>query len=277
MSNIMSGKDISAAIKDEIKQNIKGCIIRPSVAVIEIGDNELNSKCVKLKEDACNQVGIYFRHYKFEDTTPELTIVNKIKELNNDDYVNGIMIQLPIPEKYNEKRLLNMIINSKDIDGLTDINIGRSISGRKTIIPSTVLAIIEMLKQNNIEIEGKDVTIVGKGKLVGRPLVSALLNEGATVTICHTKTKSLIEHTKKADILISATGQKGLITKDMVKDDAVVIDCGCTIEKDKIVGDVDFDEVEKIASFITPAVGGVGPVTIAMFLKNILLCYNSKK
>ena len=277
MSNIMSGKDLSLQIEEEIKQNIKGCIIRPSVAVIEVGENPESEIYVKVKEDACNRVGMYFRHYKYEDNTPELTIINKIKELNNDDYVNGIIIHLPLPEKYNEKRLINTILNSKDIDGLTDINVGRSISGRKTIMPCSVLAIMTLLKENNVELEGKEVVIVGKGKLVGRPLINTLLNEGATVTVCHSKTKDLKKHTTEADILISATGVKGLITADMIKEDAVVIDVGCTVEKGKIYGDVDFDKVSKKASLITPATGGVGPLTVAMFLKNILMCYNSKK
>lgn len=277
MANIMSGKELSLKIEEEIKVFSKGCIIRPSVAVINIGNDPISEKYIKAKEEACNRVGIYFRYHQFEDDTPELTIINKIKELNNDDYVNGIMINLPIPEKYNEKRLLNTIINSKDIDGLTDINIGRLISGRKSITPCSVLAIMELLKENEVEINGKDVVIVGKGKLVGRPLINVLLNEGATVTICHSRTDNIKKHTLNADILISATGVKNLITADMVKEGAVVIDVGCSIENGKVYGDVDFEGVSKKASLITPQVGGVGPMTVAMFLKNIILCYNNKK
>lgn len=277
MSNIIDGKSLSLNIEEEVKQNIKGCIIRPSVAVIEVGENPINELCVKEKEAACNRVGMYFRHYKYEDNTPELTIINKIKELNNDDYVNGIMIQLPLPDKYNEKRLLNTIINSKDIDGLTDINIGRAISGRKTIMSCSVLAIMEILKENGINLEGKEVVIIGKGKLVGKPLINTLLNERATVTICHSKTNDLKKHTRSADIVISATGVKHLITEDMIKENSVVIDVGCSIEAGKVYGDVDFDKVSKKASLITPSVGGIGPMTVAMFLKNIVMCYNNKK
>ena len=277
MSNIMSGKELSLQIEEEIKQSIKGCIIRPSVAVIEVGDNPESEIYVKAKEDACNRVGMYFRHYKYEDNTPELTIINKIKELNNDDYVNGIIVHLPLPDRYNEKRLINAIINSKDIDGLTDINVGRAISGRKTIMPCSVLAIMTLLENNNVELEGKEVVIVGKGKLVGRPLINTMLNAGATVTVCHSKTENLKKHTSQADILISAAGVKDLITADMVKDGAVVIDVGCTVKDGKTYGDVDFDKVSKKASLITPAIGGVGPLTVAMFLKNILISYNSKK
>lgn len=277
MNNIMSGKELSLKIEEEIKQDIKGCIIRPSVAVIEIGEDPVNEIYIKAKEEACNRVGIYFRHYKFENNTPELTIVNKIKELNNDDYVNGIMIQLPISERYNEKRLLNTIINSKDIDGLTDINIGRLISGRKTIVPCSVLAIKALLDEHDVELKGKEVVIVGKGKLVGRPLMNLMLNGGATVTVCHSRTNNIKRHTKDADIVISATGNKNLITADMIREGAIVIDVGCYVEDGKIYGDVDFDNVSKKASLITPPKGGVGPMTVAMFLKNTLFCYNNKK
>ncbi len=275
MSEI-KGLDLSAKIEEEIKQGNKGCIIRPSVAVIQIGNNEVSDLHTKLKEDACNRAGIYFRYFKYEDDTPELTIVNKIKELNNDDYVNGIVIELPIPDKYNEKRLLNTILNTKDIDGLTDVNVGRLISGRKTFTPCTVAAITTLLKENEVELEGKDVVIVGKGKLVGRPMIYQLLNEGATVTVCHSKTNDLKKHTIEADIIISATGVKNLITPDMVKDGVVVIDAGYSIEDGKLYGDVD-PKVEKKASIMTPKTGCVGPLSIAMFLKNIMTSYNNKK
>ena len=277
MGNIMSGKELSQQIEEEIKVIAKGCIIRPSVALINIGNDPISEKFIKEKEDACNRVGIYFRYHQFEEDTPELTIVNKIKELNNDDYVNGVMINLPIPERYNEKRLLNTIINSKDIYGLTDINVGRLIGGRKSITPFTVLGIIELLKNYNVELEGKDVVIVGKGKLVGRPLINVLLNEGATVTICHSRTENLKKHTSGADIVISATGVKNLITADMMKEGAVVIDAGYTLEDGKLYGDVDFNKVSKKASLTTPIVGGIGPMTVSMFLKNIMFCYNNKK
>ncbi len=277
MSNIMSGKELSLQIEEEVKGFAKGCIIRPSVAVINIGNDPIREIFIKAKEEACNRSGIYFRYHQFEEDTPELTIINKIKELNNDDYVNGIMINLPIPEKYNEKRLLNTIINSKDIDGLTDINIGRLISGRKSITPCTVLGIMELLKHYEVDVDGKDVVIVGKGKLVGRPLINVLLNEGATVTVCHSRTANLKKHISNADIVISAIGIKNIITSDMIKEGSVVVDAGCTLEEDKLCGDVDYAKVSKKASLITPPKGGVGPMTVAMFLKNIILCYNNKK
>ena len=272
----INGLDLSVKIEEEIKQGNKGCIIRPSVAVIQIGDNEISDIHTKLKEEACSRVGIYFRYFKFEDGTPELTIVNKIKELNNDDYVNGILIELPIPDNYNEKRLLNTILNTKDIDGLTDVNVGRLISGRKTFVPCTVSAIMTILKENNIELEGKEVVIVGKGKLVGRPMVSQMLNEGATVSICHSRTVDLSKHTKEADVIITATGVENLITLDMVKEGVVVVDAGYCMVDGKLCSDVD-PKVSKKASLLTPKTGCIGPLTIAMFLKNVMMSYNNKK
>ena len=277
MSNIMNGKELSLKIEEEIKIFSKGCIIRPSVAVIQIGNDPISEKYIKAKEEACNRVGIYFRYHQYEEGTPELTIINKIKELNNDDYVNGIMISLPIPDKYNEKRLINTIINSKDIDGLTDINVGRLIGGRKSITPCAALGIMELFKNYNVDLNEKNVVLLGKGRLVGRPLINLLLNEGATVTICHSKTKNLKKFMLDADIIISAAGVKNIITADMVSEGAIVIDAGCVIDDGDLCGDVDFDKVAKKASLITPQKGGVGSMTVAMFLKNILLCYNSSK
>lgn len=277
MSNIMNGKELSLKIEDEIKTFAKTCIIRPSVAVINIGNDEVSEKFIKAKEEACNRAGIYFRYHQYEEGTPELTIINKIKELNNDDYVNGIMINFPIPDKYNEKRLINTIINSKDVDGLTDINIGRLISGRKSITPCAALAIMELFKSYDIDLNEKNIVLLGKGKLVGKPLINLLLNEGATVTICHTKTRGLKKFMLDADIIISATGSKNVITTDMVSEGTIVIDAGCVIENGDLYGDVDFDKVVKKAGLITPPKGGVGPMTVAMFLKNVILCYNSSK
>jgi methylenetetrahydrofolate dehydrogenase (NADP+)/methenyltetrahydrofolate cyclohydrolase len=274
---ILDGKELAQKIRAEIKQEVKACLIRPSLAVIQIGEDEENDIYIKNKEKACSEVGIYFRHFKFDDQTPELSIINKIKELNNDEYVNGIIVKLPIPEKYNEKRILNTIINSKDIDGLTDINTGRLINGKKTLIPCTPLGIITLLKEYGIEISGKDICIIGRSKLVGRPLASLLLSEDATVTVCHSKTNDLKSKTLSADIVISAAGVPNLVTADMIKKDAVVVDVGISHVDGKLVGDVKFDEVSKKASYITPVPGGVGPMTIAMLLSNVMTCYKNKK
>lgn len=277
MDKVIDGKLISDEIKAELKQSIKFEMIKPSIAVIQVGDNQASDTYIKMKEKACDEVGIYFRHYKYDDKTSELTIINKIKELNNDEYVNGIIIQLPLPDGYNEKRLVNTIINSKDIDGLTDINTGRLVSGRKTLVPCTAAAVMELLKRSNVELKSKHVVLVGKGKLTCKPLIQLFLNEGATVTVCHSNTIDLKKHTIDADIIVSATGVNNLIKEDMIKEGAVVIDVGINYETGKISGDVDFDNVVKKASLITKTPGGVGPMTVAMLLKNAVYCYQNKK
>ena len=275
--NIMSSKEICEKIEDEVKQFAKTCIIRPSIAVINVGNNPSNERFCTALENACNKSGIYFRYHYYEDGTPELTIINKIKELDNDDYVNGITVCLPLPEKYNEKRIVNTIINSKDIDGLTDINIGRLISGRKSIMPCAVQGIMELIKNYFIELTGKEIVIVGNSRLIGRPLINVLLSEGATVTICNSNTVDLKKHTLSADMIISCTGVKNLITEDMVKEESIVIDCGYIVCDDGIYGDVDFENVSKKAHLITPINDAVANLTIAMFLKNIVFCYKNKK
>lgn len=276
MSIVIDGNSISNKIQDKIKVDIKNCMIRPSVAVIQIGENEAGNYFTSAKEKVCSHVGVYFRLYKFEEGTPELTIINKIKELNNDEYVNGIMIQLPLPVQYNEKRLLNTISNGKDVEGMTDINTGRFVNGKKSLIPCTAQAVVRLLEENDIEIAGKNVVVVGRSKIVGKPLANLLLMKDATVTICHSKTENLSEFTRRADIVVMACGVPNLLKEDMIKEDAVVIDVGVNILGDKVCGDVDFDNVSKKASYITPVPGGVGPVTIAMLLENITLCYNAK-
>ena len=277
MEKVIDGRKLSEEIRAELRQSIKFEMIKPSIAVIQVGDNEASNSNIKAKEKACDEVGLYFRHFKYELGTSELTIINKIKELNNDEYVNGIIVQLPLPEGYNEKRLINTIINSKDIDGLTDINTGRLISGRKTLVPCTALAVIEMLKRSNVEIESKHVVLVGRGKLTCKPLIQLFLNENATVTVCHSKTVELEKYTRDADILVSATGINNIITADMVKEGAVVIDVGVNYDTGKISGDVDFDNVINIASLITKTPGGVGPMTVTMLIKNAIYCYQNKK
>ena len=276
MSIIMDGEALSLKMQDEMKQQLKSCMIRPSVAVIQVDDDPASNSYIKRKEKACNAVGVYFRHYKFDADTPELSIINKIKELNNDDYVNGILVQLPLPERYNEKRIANSISNSKDVDGLTDINTGRMINGRKTLVPCTPLGVMRILEEYEIELVGKHVVIVGRGKLVGKPLATLMLAADATVTVCHSKTTNLAEITKQADVLVCAVGSPKMITADMVREGAVVIDVGVNRVDGKLCGDVDFDKVSKKASYITPVPKGVGPMTVAMLLENIVTCYNNK-
>ena len=270
---IMDGKSLSEKIRTEIKTEIKTYMIKPCLAVIQIGDDPASNVYIKSKEKACNEVGIYFKHIKYDEDTREKEIINKIVELNNDEYVNGILLQLPIPSKYNQEKLINYIARNKDVDGLTDINVGKLVNNKKCLVSCTPQGIIELLKHYEINVEGKNVVIVGRSNLVGKPLISLFLNKNATVTICHSKTENLKYHTLNADILVVAVGKKHFITDDMVKDGAVIVDVGINRDDSKLYGDVDFEKVSKKSSFITPVPGGVGPMTVAMLLKNVNECY----
>lgn len=266
---IIDGKELSTKIREELKSEIKTYMIKPCLAVIQIGNDPASDVYIKAKEKACSEVGIYFKHIKFEETAREIEVINKILELNNDEYVNGILLQLPLPEKFNAEKLINYIARNKDVDGLTDVNVGKLVNKKKCLVSCTPQGIMELLKAYNIDISGKSVVIVGRSNLVGKPLISLFLNNDATVTVCHSKTNNLSEFTKNADILVVAVGHKYLITKDMVKDGSVVIDVGINREDGKLYGDVDFDHVKEKVSYITPVPGGVGPMTVAMLLKNV--------
>ena len=272
---ILDGKELSKEIRDELKLKIKKYVIKPCLAVIQIGDDEASSIYIKSKAKACEEVGMYFKHIKFSENTLEREVVNKILELNNDEYVDGILIQLPLPEKFEESKYVNLIAKNKDVDGLTDTNVGKVCKGIPNLVPCTPLGIMTLLKENNVEIDGKHAVVVGRSNLVGKPIAMMLLNANATVTMCHSKTVDLKKYTKDADILISATGIKHLITEDMVKDKAVVVDVGI-IREERLYGDVDFEKVSKKASFITPVPGGVGPMTVAMLLSNVNKNYELK-
>ena len=274
MSNI-NGKDISNKIKEKLKSEIKTYMIKPCLAVIQIGNDEASNIYIKAKEKACSEVGIYLKHIKFGEDVREIEIINKIIELNNDDYVNGILLQLPIPQKFNEEKLINYISRNKDVDGLTDTNMGKLLNNKKCLISCTPQGIINMLEESNVEISGKNVVIVGRSKLVGKPLISLFLNKDATVTVCHSKTENLKQFTKNADILVVAIGKKHFITDDMVKEGSIVIDVGINRMDGKIYGDVDYENVKEKVSMITPVPGGVGPMTVAMLLNNVNIVYKN--
>ena len=272
MSNI-DGKIISTKIKEELKAEIKTYMIKPCLAVIQIGNDEASNVYISAKQKACSEVGIYLKHIKFDEDSREIEIINKIIELNNDEYVHGILLQLPIPEKFNEEKLINYISRNKDVDGLTDINVGKLINNKKCLVSCTPQGIIKLLEESGVSIPGKNVVIVGRSKLVGKPLISLFLNNDATVTVCHSKTNNLKEFTKNADILVVAVGKKHLITEDMVKKDSVVIDVGINRIDGKLYGDVDYENVKNKVSLITPVPGGVGPMTVAMLLCNVNTVY----
>lgn len=274
MSNI-DGKIISTKIKEELKAEIKTYMIKPCLAVIQIGNDEASNVYISAKQKACSEVGIYLKHIKFDEDSREIEIINKIIELNNDEYVHGILLQLPIPEKFNEEKLINYISRNKDVDGLTDINVGKLINNKKCLVSCTPQGIIKLLEESGVTIPGKNVVIVGRSKLVGKPLISLFLNNDATVTVCHSKTNNLKDFTKNADILVVAVGKKHLITEDMVKKDSVVIDVGINRIDGKLYGDVDYENVKNKVSLITPVPGGVGPMTVAMLLCNVNTVYKN--
>ena len=274
MSNI-DGKIISSKIKEELKTEIKTYMIKPCLAVIQIGNDEASNVYISAKQKACSEVGIYLKHIKFDAESREIDIINKIIELNNDEYVHGILLQLPIPEKFNEEKLINYISRNKDVDGLTDINVGKLINNKKCLVSCTPQGIIKLLEESGVSISGTNVVIVGRSKLVGKPLISLFLNNDATVTVCHSKTNNLKEFTKNADILVVAVGKKHLITEDMVKEDSVVIDVGINRIDGKLYGDVDYENVKNKVSLITPVPGGVGPMTVAILLCNVNTVYKN--
>lgn len=273
MSKIIDGKKIRNEILEDLKKQVKQYMIKPCLAVIQIGDDEASNTYIKAKEKACTEIGIYFKHIKFSETTKEIEVINKILELNNDEYVHGILLQLPLPEGFNQDKLINYIARNKDVDGLTDINIGKIFNNKQGLVSCTPQGIMKLLEYENIDIEGKNVTIVGRSNLVGKPLLGLMLNKNATVTICHSKTENLKKHTKNADILVVAVGKKHFIKEDMVKDDAIVIDVGINRENGKLYGDVDYDKVKTKAKKITPVPGGVGPMTVAMLMSNVIAAY----
>lgn len=273
MKKIIDGKQIRNEILDEFKKEVKHFMIKPCLAVIQIGDDPASNTYINAKEKACNEVGIYFKHIKFNETVKEIEVINKILELNNDEYVHGILLQLPLPEGFNADKLINYIARNKDVDGLTDINVGKLYNNKNGLVSCTPLGIMKLLEHENIDVAGKNVTIVGRSNLVGKPLAGLLLNKDATVTICHSKTENLSFHTKNADILIVAVGKKHLIKENMVKKDAIVIDVGINKEEGKLYGDVDFDSVKEKVSRITPVPGGVGPMTVAMLISNVIKAY----
>lgn len=274
---ILDGKNLKSKILEDLKQTVYELKEKPSLTVIQIGNDEASNVYIKQKENMCNLVGYNFNHIKLEDTTTEENVLQVIEELNTDDNTNAILVQMPIAKHLNCKKIQNKINPLKDVDGLTYENKVKLINHEEGLFPCTALGVIELLNNYNISVEGKDITIIGRSDLVGMPLFHILNNMNATVTLCHSKTKNLGEKTKNADILIVATGKKHLIKENMIKENSVIIDVGINKENNKLYGDVDFDNIKDKVSYITPVPGGVGPMTIAMLAKNILKAYKMQK
>ncbi len=273
MNNIMDGLKVSLDIKNKIKEQIEKEGITPHLAVIQIGDNKASNVYIKNKKKACFDVGISFDHIKFNETISEQLVIDEIKRLNNDISVNGILVQLPLPFGFDEGKIINAINPLKDVDGLTYPNVGNLVLENDCLVPCTPLGVMELLKYYKVNLKGKNVCLVGRSNLVGKPLIQLLLKEDATLSICHSKSLDIKNYTKMADVLIVSVGHPNLITKDMVKEGAVVIDVGINKEGNILCGDVCFEDVLKKASLITPVPGGVGPMTVSCLLKNVIKAY----
>lgn len=272
---ILDGKSLSAKVKDELKGNVNSYFQTPILAVVTIGDDAASEVYVKNKKKACEYVGMSFIHLDYASCVKEEVVIKKIKQLNKDKSINGIIVQLPIPDNFNVSKIINTIDSSKDVDGLTNTQAGKLIQNEKCLIPCTPKGIMEIFKEYKIDLEGKHVVIVGRSNLVGKPLMLECLNKNATVTMCHSKTKDLKKYTKDADILVVAVGKKYLIDKTMVKKDSVIIDVGINRIDGKLYGDVN-PNVEEVCGYVTPVPGGVGPMTVSMLLKNTFEAYKNQ-
>ena len=268
----IDGKKISIEIKDELKEKVKAYKesgVEITLAVIQVGEDPASTVYVGNKKKACEYIGINSLSYELPDTITEEELLDKIRELNERKDVNGILVQLPLPKHINEDAVIRAIAPEKDVDGFHPQSVGKLSIGEPGFVSCTPAGIIQLLKRSNISIEGKECVVIGRSNIVGEPISQLLLRENGTVTICHSRTKNLKEVTKRADILVVAIGKPLFVTKDYVKDGAVVIDVGIHRDaQNKLCGDVDYADVEPIASAITPVPGGVGPMTIAMLMNN---------
>lgn len=281
MATIVSGKDLSQELKDNMKEEVLQLKEKngrePHLVVILVGDNPSSISYVSGKEKACNYVGIKNSTIKLDEGTSEEALINLIEELNIDESVDGILVQLPLPKHISEAKIIETIAIEKDVDGFHPLNVANLWLKKKCMLPCTPKGIIKLLEKANVDIAGKKAVVIGRSNIVGLPISKLLLDRNATVTIAHSKTVDLAEVTKEADILIVAVGKARMLKGDMVKNGAVVIDVGVNRdEAGKLCGDVDFDEVERVASVITKVPGGVGPMTITCLMENTIEAYKKK-
>lgn len=273
-AKIIDGKLIAKTIREEIKMKTAELIsqrgIQPGLAAVIVGDNPASHVYVNSKRKACAEAGIYSEEHALPQETTQDQLLKLVAQLNNDPKIHGILVQLPLPKQIDEKTIIHSVSPKKDVDGFHPINTGNLLMGSPTFVACTPLGIMKLIQSTGVEIKGKHAVVVGRSNIVGKPVAILLLNESATVTICHSRTQNLKGICRQADILVAAVGKPKMITGDMVKPDAVVIDVGINRVNDKVIGDVDFDSATQVAGFITPVPGGVGPMTIAMLLQNTL-------
>ena len=274
MAQIIDGKVIAANVKKQVREEVEKLIAagkQPGLAVVLVGNNPASRVYVSNKEKDCAECGFKSYEYALPEETTEAQLLELVDQLNRDDSVNGILVQLPLPKQICEQTILHAIDPKKDVDAFHPENVGHIMIGDYQFLPCTPAGVIEMLDQTGIEISGKHCVVIGRSNIVGKPMAMLLLHRGGTVTVCHSKTANLAEETRRADILVAAVGKAGFVTADMVKPGAVVIDVGINRNAEgKLCGDVDFANVEPIASAITPVPGGVGPMTRAILMRNTL-------
>lgn len=274
MAEILDGKNLAKEIRENLKKEVdelKKDNIIPHFAVIMVGDNDASKVYVKNKSKACNEIGIEFKEYLLPKETTQEELISLIKKLNQDEKINGILLQSPIPKQLDIQEAFNTIAPEKDVDGFNAYNVGNLCIGGAGFVPCTPLGIMRILEKYKIEVDGKKVAIIGRSNIVGKPMAQCMLAKNATVTICHSKTKELKKELEDADIIVAAAGKRNIVTKDLIKEGTVIIDVGMNRnEEGKLCGDVDFENVKEKASYITPVPGGVGPMTIAMLMENVV-------
>ena len=269
-AKIIDGKKIAEKIISEIRSKVKNMKEKPGLALVMVGSNPASEVYVNFKEKDSKEAGFYCERHNLDESASEMDLLNLVNQLNNNPKVHGVLVQLPLPKHLDEKLVTDAILPHKDVDGFTAVNLGNLLSEKTILAPATARAAIHLIESTGTKIEGKNAVGIGRSNIVGKPTAMMLLEKNATVTVCHSRTRNLAEYTRKADILVVAAGKPDLVTKDMVKEGAVVIDVGINRSGDKLVGDVDFDSVKEIAGFITPVPGGVGPMTRAMLMENTL-------
>ncbi len=275
MAMILNGKQVAAEIRAELKTRAEALRkdgVVPCLAVLLAGDDPASKIYVRNKKRACEEIGIESRELLFPESVTEEELIAQIRALNEDPAVDAMLVQLPLPRHINEARVLAEIAPEKDADGFHVVNAGRLFTGQTSVLPCTPAGCMELLRRANVEFSGKHAVVVGRSNIVGKPMAMLLLNEHCTVTVCHSRTKDLARFTRDADILVAAVGRPGMITGDMIKPGAAVIDVGINrLDNGKLMGDVDFESAEPVAGAITPVPGGVGPMTIAMLMQNAIL------
>jgi methylenetetrahydrofolate dehydrogenase (NADP+)/methenyltetrahydrofolate cyclohydrolase len=278
-ATIVNGREIAKEIRKKISEEIIQLRTKynssPVITTVIVGNDSSSKLYLKLRDNACNEVGIISRHVEFSATVSQEKVLQTIHQLNTDESVHGLLVQYPVPKQISQEKLIRAIDQRKDVEGFNPVNLGRTLIGDEYLVPCTPLSVLTILEHEHVALKGKDVVIINHSNVVGKPLAALLLNRNATVAVCHVFTKNLKQYTSKADILITGAGVPKLITNDYVKDNAIVVDVGIVETKNGVCGDVDFESVKEKASVLTPVPGGVGPVTIACALKNMVKTYRN--